>query len=788
LKAEPILQALAHDLRFAIRSLWRSPGFTLVAVLSLGLGLGANTALFSLVDALLIRSLPVREPARLFSIGRVDPATGKPLPMDRAAVDALGRHSLSDGALAWSVLAAPLVAIDGEVEPGRTIARVTEGFFQVLGVGLALGRSEASEPAVVLGHQFWNARFHREPQALSRMLSIDGQVYPIIGVAAAGFYGVSMDTSVDAWIVSRSGPLTTASAIVRLKSGVDPETAAAAADVLLKDLSRSGVTGGATAVAPRVEITPVGRGSSSLREQYRGSLIALMGLVVLVLLITCTNVGNLLVVRNTRRVRELTVRSALGAARSRLVLHLVTEALVLASLGTVVAWLVARWAVAALLSTLPVGRVPDQLQFDTDVRVLLFMAATALASATLFASVGAWKATRIDSAGMLRTMPVTAASAGSRRIGSALIAAQIALSVVLLTGAAVFVRTVWNVTSLDLGFDPERLLQIELADRAVRYRPEEARIMNEQLLERVAAVPGVESVTFFNQLFALWSVGQPQPASESGFVVGPRFFETTRMSLRRGRWFRPDDLTRSEGVVVVNEAFARQMFPGEEVIGKRAGFSQLEVVGVVGDATMTNVRWKEPAVYRLALRESRLAPALLVRTAAEPSGVIRPIQQAVASVNPRLFVAARTVDALVGRSIARERMVATVSVFLGALGAALTGVGLFGVAAFAVAYRTSELGVRIALGASRWDVIRESLRGTARVLAIGLAGGVAAAIAGVEFAGNLLSALVFGLTPSDWSHVAAATLVMIVVALMACVLPAIRATRIDPLRAIRHEN
>jgi predicted permease len=370
-----------------------------------------------------------------------------------------------------------------------------------------------------------------------------------------------------------------------------------------------------------------------------------------------------------------------------------------------------------------------------------------------------------------------------------MVGVQVALSVVLLTGAGLFVQTLGNLARTDLGFDSHNLIQVELAARTAGIRPEQVPAIHEQLIERVAAVPGVSAVTMFGTpLYPPWATGAEPPSDYTAGIVGPDFFDLMRIPLVRGRFFTAADAMRTEGYSIVTESFARQTFPGEDAIGKRAGFGNLEVIGIVRDAKLDSVRWDvEPMVYRMGMRQARLMSVVLVRAAVDPETVMRPIQEAVMGVNPRLLVSVRTVDEVVGRSIARERLVAMTSAFFGVLGLALTGIGLFGVAAFAVARRTSELGLRIALGATPWGVIRESLRETMRVFVWGLVAGSVGAFLAARLAGRFISGLLFGLEPADWTNVAGAVLLMLSIAVAACVVPALRASRTDPLRAIKYE-
>ena len=781
------LSSAGQDLRYAVRTLSKSRGFTVVAVLSLAIGIGANTALFSLVDALLLRSLPVESPDRLVTISRS--SSTKKIAMDAASLESLSRlTTLFAGITASSALPRPVATFNDADEPDRAIQIVPTNFFQVLGLVPALGRLDSTEPGVVFSDRFWKVRFDRDPAVLGRKAVVNGRTYSIDGIAPRGFHGLSLDASVDFWVTTRDVP-PVGVALARLQPGVNAVQALHAADALFQQLDAA-IAEPPSGPLPRTTVLPGGQGSSSLREQYGAPLVALMALVVLVLLITCVNIGNLLVLRNSARVRELSLRAALGAGRSRLTALLTIESPVLATAGGAGAWLLADWGVSAILSSLPIAEIPEPLRFKLDGRMLLVLIGLSLSSALLFSLVPAWRASRIDLSTALRTGPAHATSVGQRRRGSWLVVAQVALSVVLLAGAGLFVQTVRNVLNTDVGFEPRNLIQVEIAGRQVRFRPEEIRGVQERLLERVEAIPGVASVsTYISLLYPPWFTGMTEPDGPGGGSVSPGFFKTMRIPLRRGRLLTRDDVTRPQVVAVVSESYEREMFPGESVLGKRIqnGPFNVEVVGVVADAKLSNLRWKDAMLYRVGLREAYMPSSLLVRTTVDPSTVMPQLALAVQGVHPRLLLSVRTVDDVIMRSLARERLVAATSGFFAALGLVLAGIGVFGVAAYAVAQRTSELGLRIALGASRSVVIREALRNTTGVVAAGLGIGLGSAVVLSRLVDHLVADLLVGLTATDITNLLAALIIMIGAAVIACLVPAFRALRIDPLQALRHE-
>ncbi|HEX5431124.1 MAG TPA: ABC transporter permease, partial [Bryobacteraceae bacterium] len=799
----PKLEGLAQDLRFAIRTLWKSRGFTSTAVLSLALGIGINAALFSLIDALLLRPLPVKAPDRLVNVQRlatVKGGFGKPI-MPMAAFESVkGLHTIFSDVAGFNEMYRPVISIEGVAEPGRGAEQGTSSFFRVLGVEAEIGRTENDAPGVVISDRFWKTRFGGNANALGRTLSLNGRPYPILGVAPPRFHGLSLDTSADVWLLAPFVGPYAPSLIGRLNPGIDLAQAQAAAEVLFRQMDQQ--PGMFRKLGPgmvwRTEVTPAGRGRSSLREAYQKPLLALLVLVALVLLITCTNIGNLLVVRNTSRMRELTMRAALGARRSRIVMQLLVESITLAAAGGALALWVARWGASAIVSMLPLSQIPEQLEFRVDAQMLLFLAAVSTVSALLFALAPAWRASRVDLTAGLKAAPQTWTSRETRRLGRWLVAGQVALCVVLLAGAGLFLRTLRNVARTDPGFDTHNLLQVEIDTSG--YRAGQINPLFKLLLDRVAAIPGVENVSGMrNPIMGGMSIALVPFANTQITIetadIGPRFFETMRVPLRRGRFFTPEDVAHTDPVpVVVSESYANEFFPYEDAIGKRlprqvTDSAGAEIIGVVGDTKFAGLRAEAvPMAYTLALREEQnRMSALEVRTSGDPTNVIRAIQEEVRRVNPRLLLSVKTMQDAIGESMAQERMVAATSGFFGVLGLALAGIGLFGAASFTVAQRTSELGIRMALGASRWNVIRESLRDTALVFGLGLIAGGAAAFAAARLAGSMISGLLFGLTAADWTNIAAAGVIMFAVAVVACTLPALRAARIDPLESIRYE-
>jgi predicted permease len=442
---------------------------------------------------------------------------------------------------------------------------------------------------------------------------------------------------------------------------------------------------------------------------------------------------------------------------------------------------------------LPITAIPASLTFQADGRVLGFAALLSLVSALLFGLAPAWRASRVDVTALRSTHGATATVSG-RRSGRLLVACQVGLSVVLLVGAGLFLQTLRNLAHVDLGFNPDNLLQVSIDTRGAGYREGQVGPVSRLLLERIAAIPGVTSVTVIRNpvmrhagsrgAMRLPGVNlQPGEYWETA-DVGPAFFETMGIPLVRGRTFAPADFAAERRTVfIVNQAWAKRYFPNDDPVARQIG-----IIGVVGDTRLAGVRVESaPMTFMMVASEPDRISALEVRTAGNPIAVAPAIRDEVRRIHPRLFLDVMTMRQEIARDMATERMVAGTSAFFGGLGVLLVSIGIFGVASYTVAQRTRELGIRIALGANRWRVIRESLQDTMRVFAAGLGGGTLAAIALVRITGSYMSDLLFGLTVTDAASIAIAVLIMVAVALVACILPARYATRIDPLAAIRSE-
>src|SRR5262245_44527155 len=815
----PALDVLVQAVRHATRRLARTPVFAAMVMLTLAIGIGANTALFSLVDNLLLRTLPVRDPEQLvefavYSVmdGQVNgkPSAGefKRATFAQVAAQAQGIA----GVVGYRFVERPRISIDGVAQTERAIDYASTNFFRELGVPLVIGRyaDDSDENVIVISERWWRSRFGGSLDALGRAIAIDDRLYTLIGVAPLRFHGFEIDRSVDAWISPGSREL---GMVARLRAGVThTQGAALVHNILITEVLPPNRGDSLITVARSMS-----HGISDLRSQYQNALIALMALVLLVLLTTCANVGNLVMLRHIGRRRELTMRATLGASRARLVLHSLVETSMLAFVGCAGGLLFAAWAVRIVVALLPLPAPPDALAFRVDARMLTFVSIVCALSVLLFGLVPAWRAADVDLAGTLQSSHAISAPARTRRVGRVLVGAQVALSVVLIVGAGLFVQTLRNLSKLQMGYGTERLLQVTLDPRFAGYEEKQMPALARQLLERVGAVPGVRSVSRTSwplMIGSSTSMGIPLPnlpdrPGMSGMWdavdVGPRFFETMGIAVVRGRVFTDADFSsdtvdfasdrhRSEtasewqsrwrrmGPYVVNESFQTKRYDGDDPM--QAGSP---IVGIVKDVKLFGVKEDVRPLMFLISRVPRRVGALQVRTAGDPQAVERGIAEAIRGVNPLLLRAVSTLGEVTGRSIAKERMVASISGFFGVLGLVLATMGVFGIASSAVTQRTKELGIRRALGAGQGILIRDSLRETLAMIALGLTVGALVAVVAVRVTSSLTTDLLFGITPTDAGTLIASVVVIVLVGVVACAIPALRAARIDPLICIRED-
>jgi predicted permease len=829
-----------QDLRYGVRMLRRNPGFSTVAVLSLALGIGANTAIFSLLNAVMLRELPVERPGQLVLLG-----TG----LSGGSTDDFAATNLysypfyrelrrtnqvfSDVSAVLSLMFEKMhgaVGASPDLEP-MNVQMVSGAYFPMLGVRPILGRafSEAEDepagghPVAVMSYSWWARRFSRDAGILGKTVTLGSTVYSIVGVAPPEFFGTTVGQSPDLWI-----PLSMEKQVSpgwnglddkwfqslhilgRLKPGVSREQAEANVNLLARQiwhehagpvLSKEQQQ---TLERAHIRLTPAARGLSRLRFEFSLPLQILMVLVGLVLLIACANIANLLLARATARQREIAVRMAMGAGRTRLIRQMLTESLVVAFLGGGLGILFAAWASGALLAMVSAGSEPLPLNVAPDARVLAFTLLVSLATALLFGTAPALRATRINLSPALKERTGVVSVASRSPLAKALIVGQVALSLVLLIGAALFLRTLVKLAGVDTGFNKDRVLLFGIDPPAVGYKEDQRLVsLYQQIESRVSAVPGVRaaSISFFTFNQGEWDDpvvvqgGSPLPGIGKYVlhnVVGPGYFSAMGIPSLVGRVFDDRDTATSPKVAVINETMARQFFPGGSPIGRRFGIggdpkhsADIEVVGVVKDAKYESLRerlW--PAAYYPYTQRIGYYYDFEVRYSGNPQDIVAEVRRAIGEVDRSLPVAYQsTLAQQVERSIAGQTLIAQLSSFFGLLAVFLACVGIYGVMSYAVTRRTNEIGVRMALGADPlqvlWMVMRESLILVAQGLVVGL---------GFSLAGErLVKKLLFGLAPTDPLSLVGGAVLLLAFALLAGYLPARKASRVDPMVALRYE-
>ncbi|HYL76250.1 MAG TPA: ABC transporter permease [Bryobacteraceae bacterium] len=824
---------LRQDLRYAIRAARKSPGVTVVAILSLALGIGANTAIFSILNSLLLTPLSVRDPGRLviLDVWRTQGRGAASYPLYLKLREGL-RDKLLEDVCASGSPAAITVSVQGS-EPVKAVQElVTANYFDVLGVRLIAGQAfgkwqEAlgSAPVAVISERFWR-RLGGDPVILGKTLGIGDKRVPVIGIAGGEFGGTEIGASVDVWsnvtsgdqtrlvdegwnflsIFARLGPTSRVSEIqAATTTVVERLQNERAGKMLASERSRR------LAREARVVVEPGATGISKLRQRFALPLRIVMGVVALVLLIACANITNLLLARAAARQREIATRLSLGAGPGRLFRQFLTESMLLAIGGGLLGLLVAKWTSSLLLGLIPPGSVPLALDVHLNWRVLLFTSAVSITVGLLFGIVPALRVSRTQLASTLR-----ASSSGTVRPGKLLSVAQIALSTMLVFAAGLFVRTLVNLKNVDSGFRPEHVVTFDLA--MPKEYSETKKVETERLaVERLSALPGVASASMcwpgafnggrFSGNFQI--PGAPIPESQQRdidyLLVSPNFFRTMGSTVMAGRDFEGRDSASARPnasvkidlsgvtVAIVNESLARTYFPGRNPVGlKIQPFPQsstpvvAEIVGVARDIRHFGLREKPtPALYLpMSEMDAPWAPTVEIRLSKDLGAVAREFQRALAEIDPRLgIVDLQTMDQAINTYLEKERLLATIGGLFSSVALVLAAVGLYGVMSYAVARRTKEFGLRMALGAQRRQVLDMIFRDGVGVALLGVALGVPAAMALSRF----LASLLFDVKAGDVGSLFAPMVVMLGTAMIAVLLPAWRATRVDPMVALREE-
>jgi predicted permease len=827
------LESLWRDARYAVRTLRRSPGFSVVAVLTLALGIGANTAIFSVINAIMLRPLPVERPEDLISLATVYPDNVEPVFSYPAYRQIAAEGADVVDAIAASSVRRDAVTIDGPPEPVDH-KWVSGNYFTTLGVPAAVGRTllasddrlPSGERVAVLSDAYWARRFGRDPSVIARSFRFKATAFTIVGVAPRGFFSETGGEAPDIWMTLTTQPgappylwkghsTTWLGIIARLKDGVTVAEARARLEPV-HDRIRDEVAAGTesaefrkSVLESRLLVSGASGGSSRLRGPLSTPLMILMGFVGLVLVIACANVANLMLARGATRRRETAVCLAIGAARLRVVRHGLAEALLLAALGGSGGLLLAFWG-SSVLVALVSGALPLSLDVRPDARVLAFTMLVSCATAVVFGLVPALRAARIDPLPALKVSGGSGRGTVRIRLRRTLVVTQIAVSLVLLVVAGLFVRSLLKLKDIDMGFDPDRVLLFQMTP-PVGEQPlsaEAKRHLYRQLLARAETIPGVHAAS--GSISGLFTRETWRNAiAVQGFVprsgvtprtfansVTPRYFDVMRIAVLRGRGFTDDDHETALRVAVVNQAFARQFFGEADPIGKRVGLcssdpcgllpkDMMEVVGVTEDAKYVDLREeKRPMLYVPFTQYEQSLRELEVRTAGAPAAVAAALHRELAGVDRRLAIVGMIqLRDQVDASLLAERLVAKLSATFGLLALALAAVGLYGVVAYVTTQRTGEIGVRMALGADRREVRWLVLRDTLRLVVVGVAIGIPAALGGAR----LLESQLYEVAPTDPVTVFVGLVTLSIAAVLAGYLPARRAGRVDPVIALRAE-
>jgi len=845
-----------QDLRYGVRMLVRSPGFTAVAVLTLALGIGANTAIFTVINSVLLNNLPVQHPEELVLLTNPDEQGGG-IGFNDGVRDVLTYPEFQDIAHNNTVFSGVLAADSStssfpvEVEDaGKDAASVAApaevelvsgSYFSVLGVNPILGRAFTAEvdklrdanPVAVISYGFWQARFAGASDVIGRKIRVLQTTYTVVGVTPPQFHGETSGANPEVFV-----PLSMQSEILpgrdylspetdpfektewlqvigRLKPGVSLSQARAAVTVEFQQMMQAQAAGMSAQhkqnfVKQSLAVTEGGRGASTLRGDFGKPLEILMAVVGLILLIACANIANILLARATARQKEIAVRAALGAGGLRLFRQMLTESILLAAIGGAVGLLFANWAEVALLRMVSAGAGQVPLDLHPNAKILAFTFGVSVLTGILFGLVPAFRAMRVDLSSSLKAAARGFSGASSRPgrlpIGKTLVIAQVALSLLLLVVAGLFVRSFRNLSTVNLGYDREHIVQFTTNALTYGYARAEVIPVYEQMLQRLRAVPGIRSASLSDNgllsgmdsqdHFALEGEAKPRDDERARYdMVGPDFFAAAGIPILQGRGIGPQDSGNGARVGVINETFARQLFPKSNPIGKRVFVHyssnpfDFVIVGVVADSKHGGVREKPfPRFYVPFFnpigKDWPARATFVIRTFGSPASVSSSIRAAVKSTAANLPpVTLESLDQSLADSLATDRMITELSGAFGALAVILVCIGLYGIMAYAVSGRTNEIGIRVALGAQRsnvlWLVLKESLV----LVVIGVVIGVPIVLA----AGKWISSLLFGVKPADPLALALAVLLMFVVSIAACYIPAARAMRVDPMVALRYE-
>ena len=823
----PWLETLLQDLRYGLRQLRRNPGFTAVAVLTLALGIGANTAIFTLIDSLMLRPLPVRRPGQLVQLWLSNPHSQ----IQQGLFSVPMFEELRQRQEVFSSLAAyggPILPVEVNDEPVLGIIEmVTPGYFSTLGTSPLFGRffglggvgTDSHVVPTVISYQFWQAHFGGNRDVLGKTIEVNGHPWTIVGVARKDFFGVSIGISVDIWVPmphaswtdrkSQSNWLT-----AKLKNGVSLQQARAQLGAIWPSVLQATAPEKQTPkqrsefLAQRLRVEPAGTGIlPSFLVQFRQPLWILMGAVGFVLLIACVNLAHLMLARAAGRHQELEIRLALGATRRRLLRQMLTESLMLSISGALLGFPFAYWTSGFLAHFIWVAFVPLGANLSPDIRVFCFAAVAALATGILFGLAPAWQAARQDPSILLQHGPRTVGTSRSRqRFSSGLVIAQIALSLALVDGAALFIHSLGRLDSVNLGFRTHDLTLIDLQAKSESPKSANTASYWHELIRDVSALPDVRAVSISDMEPLFSSLDWKEPVSAGSadaahagpilanlWQVSPGFFKTFGITLLQGRDFNLDDDPKSPRVAIISRTVAKGLFPrggakGQVVnVGDNPEEQNLRVVGIVADARLGDPRNPRSAeVYVPFFQQygsDYLDGDLQVWTRGNSAPVANAVLKRVKTLGRQYPFWVHLMQQQVEKSIVRERMLAMLSWFFGALALLLAAIGLYGLVSYAARSRTREIAIRMALGAERAQVMRLMLQRCLMLVLAGICIGVPVALV----ASRLASGLLFQVSPNDAGILVVVSGVLLAVALLSAYIPARRAAKVDPMVALRYE-
>jgi len=819
------LETLWQDVRYGVRMLLRNPGFTAIAVITLSLGIGANTAIFTLINVVMLKSLPVSRPDELvaLTLNAGEASKGQPSFSQPLWEQIRDQQDVFAGVFAYGSTSADLVA-GGEVRP-VSIGLVTGGFFSTLGVRPAVGRTftdaddqRGCHAVAVITHAFWQSEFGGSQDVVGKSVELNGRPFQIVGVTDPAFFGVEYGYYAPIWApqcagtIIRPGGFSGGGLVMgRLKPGVSLEQSrarlATLAPAMLEATLPTDATSEETAQYRKSTfgVEPFAKGIPALSRTYGEALLILMAIVGVVLLIACANVANLLLARGAARRHEIAVRLALGASRFRLIRQLLTESVLLALLGAALGALFASWGSRMLVGFLARRNQITPLDLGPDLNVLAFTLAVGALTGVLFGLAPAWRAARVDPHVVKKPQGRGVAEGHSRfSLGKALVAAQIALSLVMITGAGLLIGSWRQLATLDPGFRSEGVLLAGVNMRLAGIPNDQRGAIYKRILDRLRAIPGVASVSaasltpFGNTAMRLViDVEGYTPKSGADTTVrlnnvSESYFATIGTRILAGRDFNSGDVPGSPSVAIVSEELARKFFGGARAVGQPFrvkvgnGLSPpVEIVGIAANTKETSLREPSlPIVYYALSQYRQPNPGnYALRVEGTPTALIPSVKAAIAEINPRFSLDLRTLQQQVDSSVRLPRTLAMLSGFFGSLALLLAAIGLYGVISYSVERRRNEIGVRIALGATRTRIIRMALGEVGRLVVIGVAFGVLLALALTR----LVATFLYGVEPNDPATLTLSALTLAAVALGAALLPAWRAAQLDPMVALREE-